>query len=158
MVCQHQSIIVMKIKKNGTLSLDKNDIRVGNFVVRLEPERIKFSDISMIAVHSISLRTAKGETMKLLYDMAKQGDEDSRRLLENYCAVMFNTLLTIPFNTTQEDGFIYMRELQKLNESCINRNRAVYGIDENPSDEKNEKDLDAVKDAVKAEDEAKEEV
>ena len=146
----------MKIKKSGTISLDKNDLRVGNFVVRLEPERIKFSDISMMAVHSVSLRTAKGETMKMLYVMAKQGDEDSKRLLENYSAVMFNTLLTIPFNTEQKDGFIYMAELQKLNESCINRNRAVYGFEENPSDEKNEKDLDAVKDAVKADGEAKE--
>lgn len=148
----------MKIKKNGTLGLDKLDLRVGNFVVRLEPERVKFSDMSMLAVHSISRRTAKGEVMTMLYDMAKKGDEDARRLLQNYCAVMYNTLLTVPFNTDQEDGFVYMQELQRLNEECIKRGRAVYGVEENPSDEKEAKDMDVVKDVVKAEEEAKEEV
>lgn len=158
MVCQNQStIIVMKIKKNGTLGLDKLDLRVGNFVVRLEPERVKFSDMSMLAVHSISKRTAKGEVMTMLYDMVKKGDEDAKRLLQNYCAVMFNTLLTIPFNTDQEDGFVYMQELQKLNEECIKRGRAVYGVEENPSEEKDQKDIEAVKDAVKTEEEAKDE-
>jgi len=148
----------MKIKKNGTLGLDKLDLRVGNFVVRLENERIKFSDMSMLAVHSISKRTAKGEVMVMLYDMAKKGDEDAKMLLQNYCAVMFNTLLTVPFNTDQKDGFVYMNELQKLNEECIKRGRAVYGVEENPSEEKEKKDVEAVKDAVKTEEEAKEEV
>ena len=158
MVCQNQSTITdMKIKKNGTLGLDKLDLRVGNFVVRLEPERVKFSDISMLAVHSISRRTAKGEVMTMLYDMAKKGDEDAKRLLQNYCAVMFNTILTVPFNTDQEDGFVYMNELQKLNEDCIRRGRAVYGVEENPSEEKEQKDIEAVKDAVKTEEEAKDE-
>lgn len=146
----------MKIK-NGNVKLDKLDMRVGNFVVRLEPERIKFSDISNLAVHSIDRRTAKGEVMAMLYQQAKE-DEHSKTLLQNYCAVMFNTLLTVPFNTTQEDGFIYMAELQKLNEECIRRGKAVYGVEDEPSDEKEQKDIEAVKDIVEAEEDAKKEI
>ena len=79
-------------------------------------------------------------------------------MLQNYCAVMFNTILTVPFNTTQEDGFIYMAELQKLNEECIRRGRAVYGVVDEPSEDKEKADMDAVRDAVDAEEDAGKEV
>lgn len=147
----------MKIKSDGKVKLDKFDMRVGNFVVRLEKERIRFSDIGNLAVHSVDRRTAKGEVMSMLYEQARE-DEHAKELLQNYCAVMFNTILTVPFNTTQEDGFIYMAELQKLNEECIRRGKAVYGVEENPSEDKEKADMEAAKDAVDAEEDAGKEV
>lgn len=147
----------MKVKKDGRIKLDKLDMRVGNFVVRLEPERIRFCDIGNLAVHSIDRRTAKGEVMTMLYQQARE-DENSKTLLQNYCAVMFNTLLTVPFNTEQEDGFIYMAELQKLNEECIRRGKAVYGVEDEPSEDKEKEDIQAVKDTLEAEEDARKEI
>ena len=45
-----------------------------------------------------------------------------------------------------------------LCEECIRRGKAVYGVEDEPSDEKEQKDIEAVKDIVEAEEDAKKEI
>lgn len=132
----------MKIKK-GKVKLESGDIRVGNFVFHPEKHHVKMCDVNDTISFRISVFTTNGRMLKMAMDGKKLD------ALQNYAIVMYNALGVAFDNTLLED-------LNNAAISCMERHKDLYGIEDKPSDEKNEKDLGAVKDDMEVREEIKE--
>ena len=50
----------MKIRKDKSVKLDGNEIRINNFCFKLEPEYIKIADVSGVFSHRVNRRLPLG--------------------------------------------------------------------------------------------------
>ena len=83
----------MKIK-DGKIKLEKNDIRVGNFVLSIEKQHIKVQDLNQCFVLRFHKRMPVGIWLDSLI---KRGD-DGNDSLRTYIAVMWSVLSVVPDN------------------------------------------------------------
>lgn len=127
----------MKVKK-GKVKLERRDLRIGNFVLTDEGEGVSLSDIGGLMKLRLSGDLTSAKIIKMFMESAKEGDENSKTALAAYVTVMYNLCSTSPFHRTQEDGFNFLLELNKLVIRCVNLNKDLYGLKEDISAEEDE--------------------
>lgn len=134
----------MKIKENGTIKLEKNDTRIGNFVLTIEENHVKVQDINQC----FSLRFLKRMPTGIwLENLAQQGEE-GRDSIKTYIAVMWSVLSVAPDNE-------YMKDLITAAQEGLARHPDWYGQKENPTDEDDEDAVQEVKEMMEFEEEVK---
>lgn len=104
----------MKVSKDGKLSLNSKDHRVGNFVWTDYTDYIAFSDISRTIQTKVSKRTFVGQML----ENAIRGRNDN--FLHNYAGVLYY------LNGIAPDAQ-FIREAFKAAQDCIVRNPDLYG-------------------------------
>ena len=104
----------MKISKEGKLTLNSKDRRVGNFVWTDYTDYIAFSDISRTIQTKVSKRTFVGQML----ESAIRGKNDN--FLHNYAGVLYYVNGIAPDRQLIEDIF-------KACQACLERNPDLYG-------------------------------
>lgn len=105
----------MKVK-NGKYKLEKNDIRVGNFVLSVEEQHIKVQDLNKF----FTLRFHKRMPVGIWLDsLIKRGDE-GKDSLKTYIAVIWSVLSVIPDSE-------YMQALVDDAQEGLERHPEWYG-------------------------------
>lgn len=113
----------MKIK-DGKIKLEKNDYRVGNFVLSIEKQHIKVQDLNQC----FTLRFHKRMPVGIWLDsLIKRGDE-GKDSLKTYIAVIWSVLSVIPDSE-------YMQSLVDDAQEGLKRHPEWYGKKED-KDEK----------------------
>lgn len=140
----------MKVNKKGEIKLDNNEVRVGNYVVREEKDYIKVMDINgMLSFRYHNVFIGKGLYYKELLAMVRRGEEGAEEVLKTVCFVDHYLLTAIYDKQGMEDIVSKVTEI-------IKRRPELYGMDANPTEEKNEQDLQATKDLLSLQEEFKE--
>lgn len=110
----------MKITKEGKIKLSPGEKRIGHFVLRKEAAHMKVSDTS----GALSLRVRSdiplGMFMAQIYESMK-GDEETRRGAENYLAVLWSVLPTIP-------DVEWLEAVYRASSDCMMRHPENYGV------------------------------
>lgn len=114
----------MKVSKNGRVSLEKGEVRVGNFFIKKEPEYIKIQDINAVFTHRIRRKTAVGIWC---LNMLDQGEGGERSLI-----AYIGTLWSV-FSPAPDDE--YVKALLDAATACLNRHPDWYGIKPDVTDE-----------------------
>ena len=105
----------MKIK-DGKYKLEKNDIRVGNFVLSIEKQHIKVQDLNQCFV----LRVHRSMPVGIWLDsLIKRGD-DGKDSLRTYIAVMWSAFSVVPDNE-------YLQALVDSAQAGLARHPEWYG-------------------------------
>lgn len=138
----------MKITKKGKVRLDRDDVRVGNFVLHTERDHYKIEDISRVFSVRACSTTTIGMLFRAVVENIKAGDEGSRAFLHDYCAVMFNILSVAPDHD-------FLAELQKSAVACLERHKDMYGIRDDLGKEEDERILKEEVELAEAEREAR---
>ena len=121
----------MRILKDNKLRLDKNERRIGNFVVRNEERHIKVMDINQVFTHRADKRTPVGLFLEECYK-ALESDESTGRGLGNWLAVIFTAFSVVP-------DVQWLGEVMNASEACMRRHPEAYGLPEQEvSDERDE--------------------
>ena len=84
----------MKIK-NGKIKLEKNDIRIGNFVLSVEEQHIKVQDLNKFFTLRFNKRMPVGIWLDNMANMAR-ADENAVDSLKTYIAVIWSVLTVVP--------------------------------------------------------------
>ena len=105
----------MKTTKDGKVKLEKNEVRVGNFFIKMEKGHVKVQDISSLASFRISRSVAAG---MWLCAMVEKKAEDT---LHIYAASLFSALLTVP-----DDEFV--GRLSEAVGDAMKRHPEWYGV------------------------------
>lgn len=120
----------MKIRK-GRIILDRNDTRVGNFVLTVLSDMVKAQDIHGNVSFSVSRSVPKG---MLLESMAKDGADGLRGLL----AVTWNFLSVVP-------DMELLRGVNRLCVECAGRHPELYGSRPGAAEDDHDAALDGVR-------------
>ena len=80
----------MKYRKNGSLKLERGDVRVGNFVFSLRGDSLRVCDINTVADARVSQVTSNGMMLRIAMEQGQNG------YLENYAALVYAFLCTVP--------------------------------------------------------------
>lgn len=117
----------MRVLKDNKLRLDKNERRIGNFVIRDEENHVKVMDIGQIFTHRASKNTPVGAFLKHSFD-ALDSDETTGTGLKNWLAVIFTLFSVIPDVEFLENAY-------KEAEACMMRHPEAYGVPEEPEND-----------------------
>lgn len=130
----------MKINKKGEIKLDKCETRVGNYVVREEKNYIKVSDINdMVSWRYHNVFIGKGLFLKEMMNRLREGAENAEDAIKNIIFVDHYALTAV----LDAESLL---EVTEVITKGIKKHPEIYGLDPNASDEKNEEDLNSVKD------------
>lgn len=114
----------MKITKEGKPKLEKNDFRIGNFVLSIEQQHIKVQDLNKC----FTLRIRKSMPVgRWLDNFVKMGDS-GRDSIKTYIAVIWSALSVAPDNE-------YMQDIIKAAQGGLSRHPDWYGVKENKTNE-----------------------
>lgn len=105
--------------KNGKIKLDPTERRVGNFIIKDEPEHVKVMDINQIFTHRASKRTSVGLFLKQSFDALS--DWDVHNGLRNWFAVLFTAFSTIP-------DMEFLESVMGACKACMERHPEAYGM------------------------------
>lgn len=134
------------MREKRLVNLRKNELRLGNFVVRKENADMVFMDLNGLTSLRLSRDTANGRMMAELWDMAqKEKSANAAQMLEMYSVTMMNVHCTMPFLKPQEDGWNYLVRLNELSNECVHRNAEFYGLKPDISDEEDAKIVSELK-------------
>lgn len=134
----------MKVGKDGTLKLSKDERQVGSFVWKNEPEHIKICDINSLMTHRISKSLNIGRMMEIAFKA-----KEEKTGLENYAAMLWNFSNMVP-------DVEFMKAVDKACLDCVNRNKEFFGIEEDISAEEDAKILEEQKEIAEALEQLKE--
>lgn len=139
----------MRTLKNNKLRLDKNEKRIGNFVVKSEENHMKVFDINSIFTHRAEKRTPVGQFLEQCYD--KLGTEESTgRGLGNWLAVIFTAFSVVP-------DVEWLEAVMDASEACMKRHPEAYGMPkEEATPEQDERAAEEVKGMMEFEEKVKE--
>lgn len=136
--------------KNGKVKLEAGEKRIGNFVVKLEKDHVKVSDINQVFTHRANVTTPVGTFMQHCYE-AMSSDESTGKGLSNWLAVIFTAFSVVP-------DIQFLEEVMKASTDCMERHPAAYGLPEqNISDEEDAKVIQEERELAQFEQEVKEE-
>lgn len=110
----------MRILKDNKLRLDKNERRIGNFVIRNEENYVKVMDINQVFTHRAEKRVPVGMFLAQCYD-ALERDESTGRGLGNWLAVIFTAFSVVP-------DAQWLEEVMKASADCMERHPEAYGM------------------------------
>lgn len=114
----------MRILKDNKIRLDKNERRIGNFIVRNEEHHVKVMDIGQIFTHRADKRTPAGQFLAQCYD-SLAADESTGRGLGNWLAVIFTAFSVVP-------DVQWLEEVTTASEACMKRHPEAYGMPADP--------------------------
>lgn len=112
----------MRTTKDNKIRLDRDERRIGNFIVKNEKEHIKLSDINQTFTHRVAKRTAIGMFLEQSFD-ALASDESTGKGLANYIAVLWAVSCAVP-------DVEFLETVFKASEDCIGRHPEAYGVTE----------------------------
>ena len=135
----------MKILKSGKIKLESGDFRLGNFVITEEEGHVKVQDISRTIVFRIGKGIAQGQLLSMMLNEAREGIDKG---LKNYVAVMYSVLVCVPDNTFLQEVFTSVSH-------CLERNKALYSLKDDISDEEDKQIIEEEKERQWAEEEAR---
>ena len=134
--------------KDNKLRLDRNERRVGNFVIRDEAEHVKVMDINQIFTHRASKRTPVGLFLKQTFD-ALESDESTGRGLGNWLAVIFTAFSVVP-------DIEWLNAVMEASEACMKRHPEAYGESKlDGTDEEHDAAAQEVKEMMQFEEEVR---
>lgn len=110
----------MRILKDNKLRLDKNERRIGNFVIRNEEHHVKVMDIGQIFSHRADKRTPVGLFLEGCFK-ALDSDESTGRGLSNWLAVIFTAFSVVP-------DVEWLNTVMEASEACMKRHPEAYGM------------------------------
>lgn len=138
----------MRILKDNKLRLDKNERRIGNFVIRNEENHVKVMDINQVFTHRADKRVPVGMFLAQCYE-ALEKDESTGRGLGNWLAVIFTAFSVVP-------DVQWLEEVMKASTDCMTRHPEAYGATPGEgSDAENEQAAQEVREMTEFEDEIK---
>lgn len=118
----------MKVGKDGTLKLGKNERRYGNFVVKNEEHHFKICDIHSNMTHRVSKELMIGKYLEEAWQ------KKASSFLEHYASMVW------VFSNMIADQQFFL-DMDKVMRDCVERNKGLYNIEENISEEEDAKIL-----------------
>lgn len=119
-------------KETGKVKLEKGEIRVGNFFIKVETDHIKIQDLNSMFSHRINRRLAIGIWLGNMIELGEPGIKS----IENYIATLW-TVSTVVMDADAVNGFLDVAK------EAINRHPEWYGG--KIREESEEKDAEALK-------------
>lgn len=138
----------MKIKKDGTAKLERDEIRIGNFFVKRENEHMKIEDLNGVFSFRAYNRIPIGIWLENIWERAKKGESVSESTLKTYIATMWSV-----FSVAPDDD--YIKDMLQSADAALNRHPDWYGIKVDGTDEEHEEALREVKEMKQFEEEVK---
>ena len=135
----------MKIKKDGTVKLEKEEIRVGNFFVRREENHMKLTDLNGVFSFRASRMIPVGIWLENIWARAVNGEEVALSTLKTYIATMWSV-----FSVAPDDD--YIGGLLEVAQDALGRHPDWYGIKKEATDEEDAEVLQEVKEMKEFED------
>ena len=120
--------------KTGTVKLEPDEIRVGNFFVKRERYHIKIQDLNGVFSFRANRRMAVGIWLENMWDAART-DEGAVNTLKTYIATMWSVYSVVPDND-------YVKDALAMAHAALDRHPDWYGI---KKDATPEEDADALK-------------
>lgn len=121
----------MKTLSGGKIKLEKNDFRIGNFVLSIEKQHVKVCDINK----RFTLRFFNRMPIGVWLDsLVKRGD-DGLDSLRTYIVVLWSVLSVVPDSE-------YLQELIKSAHACMARHADWYGKKEKEDGKENTDDCE----------------
>lgn len=138
----------MKVLKDNKLKLDKNERRVGNFIVRNDETHMKVTDINQVFSHRADKRTPVGMFIEECY-LALTKDESTGKGLANWLAVIFTAFSVIP-------DVDFLNQVMEASTKCMERHPEAYGLpDQNITDEEDAKIIQEERELAEFEEQVK---
>lgn len=138
----------MRILKDNKLRLDKNERRIGNFVIKNEKSHVKVMDINQVFTHRADKRVPIGMFLAQCYE-ALEKDESTGRGLGNWLAVIFTAFSVVP-------DVEWLNAVMSASEACMKRHPEAYGMPKDePTQEEDERAAAEVKEMTELEEKVK---
>lgn len=136
----------MKIRKNGTIKLESNEFRFGNFVIRREPGHMCIFDIGSMVFFRVSRDFIVGKLLEIMYGEAENGGPT--RTLENYTAMIYTIASTVP-------DVDFMKGISVLCGECMSRHADLYGVKKDATEAEDAEAVKEVREMKEFEEEVK---
>lgn len=134
----------MKVGKDGTIKLAKNERQFGNFILKNEEFYVKVMDINSQISHRVSKLLNIGKFLEMAYK--EKGNEN----IHAYIALVWMFSNVIP-------DVDFARDVNAACVACINRHKDLYGLKEDISTEEDAEILQEAKEVYEAIEDLKEE-
>ena len=133
---------------NGKLKLAANERRLGNFVIKLEENHVKLSDINSLFTHRVARGIPVGQFLEMAYKDIRK-DEAKAKGVGNWIAVMFTVFSVIP-------DVEFLEAVFEASRACMERHPEAYGAPVGDvSDEEDAKIIQEVKEMKEFEEDFK---
>lgn len=136
----------MKVGKDGKVKLEKGEVRIGNFFVKLENDHIKIQDLNSCFTFRVWTRLPIGIWLSNMYDGAISGNKGAVETLKVYISTMWSV-----FSVAPDD--VYIKDALAMAQSALERHPDWYGAKKDATPEEEEDALKEVKEAAEFEDE-----
>lgn len=133
----------MKVSKDGTIKLAKNERQIGNFILKNEEHYMKVTDINSQMSHRVSKLLNIGRFLEMGYK------EKSNENIHVYMALLWMFSNVIP-------DVEFAKDINNACVVCINRHKEFYGIKEDISTEEDTEILREAKETYDAVEKLKE--
>ena len=137
----------MRILKNNKLRLDKNERRIGNFVIKNEENHVKVMDVGQIFTHRADKRTPVGQFLEQCYD-GLISNESTGKGLGNWLAVIFTAFSVVP-------DVEWLEAVMSASEACMKRHPEAYGYPADATEQEDARALEEVKGMTEFEEKVK---
>lgn len=128
----------MRVSKNGRPSLEKDEMRIGNFFVRRTPNHIKITDINSVFLVSFSRRMPIGIWLENIFSRAYNGGEDAVRTLQVFVSTLWSVLSVAPDDE-------YIQDLLNGAKNALNRHPEWYGVKADATEDEDAEAIQEVK-------------
>ena len=144
----------MKISKRGEPILEKGEVRVGNFFVKVEGSgMVKVMDLSGLVTHRVSGDLPVGVLLTDAVNGARGGEQNASDFLHLYASVVYLFSTVVPMVEKGEGGFNFWTEAHAFLQRAADASKALYGVKDAPSEAEEVEEMEKVKDAVALEEE-----
>lgn len=138
----------MKVRKNGTIKLEQNEVRAGNFFFKRDGDEMKITDLNGVFRFSAVRNMPIGIWLENVWALAMNGDENAIHSLEIYASAMWSCFSVAPDND-------YLLGLLDVSHKAIERHPEWYGYDRTDDDSANDEAAQEVREMKEFEQELK---
>ena len=137
----------MKVGKDGNVKLEKGEVRIGNFFVKLESEtdHIKIKDLNSCFSFRVWTRLPIGIWLSNMYDGAISGKKGAIETLKVYISTMWSVFSVAPDDEYIEDAI-------GMAKSALERHPDWYGVKNDATPEEEADALEEVREMAEFED------
>lgn len=135
----------MKVGKDGNVKLEKGEVRIGNFFVKLENDHIKIQDLNSCFTFRVWTRLPIGIWLSNMYDGAKSGKKGAVETLKVYISTMWSV-----FSVAPDDE--YIKDAIVMAKSALERHPDWYGVKNDATPEEEADALEEVREMAEFED------
>ena len=137
----------MKVGKDGNVKLEKGEVHIGNFFVKLESEtdHIKIKDLNSCFSFRVWTRLPIGIWLSNMYDGAISGNKGAIETLKVYISTMWSV-----FSVAPDDE--YIKDAIGMAKSALERHPDWYGVKNDATPEEEADALEEVREMAEFED------